>query len=329
MILIITSKQDGHIGAVARYFDAAGVPWVRINTEDFAMNIDLTVAPADGYATLWVRDSGRTVDLQNVRAVWFRKPEPVSVSHFTGCDPGALDYIEAEFTEILFGIYGLLRHAYWINDPFSTRIAHRKMLQLRVAANVGWATPRTVITNNAETALDFARRLPGDVAIKSLGAISVSEPSDDGGLIQYGLFTRRVTVPELEAAKETIRYQPTVFQEFLERRYELRITCIGGSCFACRIDSRESDLTVDDYRFDTKGLLHTPQHCPPELEHKLRTYMEAFGLKFGCFDVMVTKSGEAVFLECNPNGQWLWVEEMTGMPIAQAIAEQLMSACTA
>jgi hypothetical protein len=252
MILVITSKQDGHIGAVARHFDAARVPWVRVNTEDFATNVELTISPADGHGTLLVRDSGRTVNLQNVRAVWLRKPEPVSVSHFTECDPGALDYIEAEFTEILFGIYGLLRHAYWINDPFSTRLAHRKILQLHVAAEAGFATPRTVITNNPETALAFARELPGDVAIKSLGAISVSQPSDDGSSIQYGLFTRRVTLPELEAAKGTIGYQPTAFQEFLERQYELRITCVGGRCFPCRIDSREGDLTVDDYRFDTR-----------------------------------------------------------------------------
>lgn len=287
MILVITSKQDGHIGAVARHFDAAGVPWVRVNTEDFATNVDLTISPADGSGTLWVRDSGRKVGLQNVRAVWFRKPEPVSVAHFSGCDPGALDYIEAEFTEILFGIYGLLRHAYWINNPFSTRLAHRKMLQLCVAAEVGWTIPRTVITNSAETALAFARELPGDVAIKSLGAISVSQPSEDGGSIQYGLFTRRVTLAELEAARETIRHQPTAFQEFLDRDYELRITCVGRRFFSCRIDSREGDLTVDDYRFDTKGLRHTPQQCPPEMVAKLRAYMEAFGLHFGCFDVMV------------------------------------------
>ena len=38
-------------------------------------------------------------------------------------------------------------------------------------------------------------------------------------------------------------------------------------------------------------------------------------LNFGCFDVVVSKSGQPVFLECNPNGQWLWVENMTGLEI--------------
>lgn len=325
MILIITSKQDSHVGAVARYFDDAGVPWVRLNTEDFASNVELTVFPAQGHGTILVRDSGRVVHLQDVRAVWYRKPDPVNVAHFAACEPAALDYIEAEFTEIILGLYSLLRHATWINDPFTTRIAHRKMLQLSVAASVGFATPQTVITNNPETALAFARGLSGDVAIKSLGSIAVTTPSEDGGAIQYGLFTRRVSLAELESVKESIRHQPTSFQEFIEKQYELRITCVGARCFACRIESRTGDLTADDYRFDTTGLIHVPQKCQ-ELEEKLQSYLKTFGLNFGCFDILITKTGEPVFLECNPNGQWLWVENMTGLPIGQAIAQELMSA---
>jgi len=30
-----------------------------------------------------------------------------------------------------------------------------------------------------------------------------------------------------------------------------------------------------------------------------------------------------VFLECNPNGQWLWIELETGMRISEAIADAL------
>jgi len=30
-----------------------------------------------------------------------------------------------------------------------------------------------------------------------------------------------------------------------------------------------------------------------------------------------------VFWDMNPNGQWGWIEELTGLPIARAIAELL------
>jgi hypothetical protein len=38
---------------------------------------------------------------------------------------------------------------------------------------------------------------------------------------------------------------------------------------------------------------------------------------------MLTPDGEYVFAEINPNGQWLWIEQATGLPIAEALADLL------
>ena len=62
---------------------------------------------------------------------------------------------------------------------------------------------------------------------------------------------------------------------------------------------------------------------PESIAGKCTAFLRRMGLSFGCFDFIVTPSGEYVFLECNPNGQWLWVELETGLPISQAIAEFL------
>jgi glutathione synthase/RimK-type ligase-like ATP-grasp enzyme len=323
MILIITSKQDGHVGPVARHLDAANISWVRLNTEDFATNVEITAIPALNTGTLSIRDSGKKIDLQSVTAVWYRKPDPVTVTHFSA-DPGALDYIQAELNEILMGLYALLSHAYWINNPFTTRMAHRKMLQLHVADKVGLRTPQTLVTNNIGEALAFANDLGGTLAVKSLGAISVVEHHGDGAL-QYGIFTRKLSIADLTRVKDKIRNMPTLFQEFIEKAYELRITTVGRQVFSCRIDHHDNDITADDYRFDTKNLTHRAWECP-EIHTALLAYMDAFQLNFGCFDILITKTGAAVFLECNPNGQWLWVENMTGQPIAEAIAHELISA---
>jgi len=52
--------------------------------------------------------------------------------------------------------------------------------------------------------------------------------------------------------------------------------------------------------------------------------VEALGLCFGAIDLIVTPDDDHVFLEVNPNGQWLWIEELTGLPISHAIADLLM-----
>ncbi len=47
---------------------------------------------------------------------------------------------------------------------------------------------------------------------------------------------------------------------------------------------------------------------------------------FGAFDFSVTPDGRWWFLECNPAGQWGWLAEQTRLPIAEAIADELVGA---
>lgn len=51
--------------------------------------------------------------------------------------------------------------------------------------------------------------------------------------------------------------------------------------------------------------------------------MADLGLVFACIDFIVTPDDKFVFLEINPNGQWLWVEKLTGLPIAESMAKLL------
>lgn len=161
------------------------------------------------------------------------------------------------------------------------------------------------------------------MAIKSLGAISVMQ-EQAGQVVQYGIFTRRIGYKEMNDHGEKISNMPTLFQEFIEKEAELRITCIGGEDFACEIRGRPGDVTADDYRFDTPNLPHKAVERP-DLTSRMHAYMNAFGLNFGCFDFIVPKGGrDPVFLEMNPNGQWLWVQHRTGQDIGAAIAAELI-----
>jgi len=46
-------------------------------------------------------------------------------------------------------------------------------------------------------------------------------------------------------------------------------------------------------------------------------------LNYGALDFVITPAGDWRFLEVNPNGQWLWLADETGLPIAEAIADEL------
>jgi hypothetical protein len=53
--------------------------------------------------------------------------------------------------------------------------------------------------------------------------------------------------------------------------------------------------------------------------------MASFGLNFASLDMIVTPDGEFVFLELNPNGQWLWLEYELGLPLVASMADLLTS----
>jgi len=46
-------------------------------------------------------------------------------------------------------------------------------------------------------------------------------------------------------------------------------------------------------------------------------------LSFAALDLAVTPEGEYIFFESNSNGQWMWVETMTGQPLTEALVDLL------
>jgi glutathione synthase/RimK-type ligase-like ATP-grasp enzyme len=116
-------------------------------------------------------------------------------------------------------------------------------------------------------------------------------------------------------------------QNYVEKAFELRITVVGQEVFACKINSQlqDEDKGKTDWRqgYDY-GLKHEPYDLPAEITSKCLLFLQRMELNFGCFDFIVTPGNQYLFLECNSNGQWLWIEQETGMRISGAIANFLI-----
>jgi D-alanine-D-alanine ligase-like ATP-grasp enzyme len=68
---------------------------------------------------------------------------------------------------------------------------------------------------------------------------------------------------------------------------------------------------------------HVAHDLPDDVADKLRALMRRLGLAYGAIDLRLTEDGRYVFLEINPAGQFLYVEEQTGQPITAALAARL------
>jgi glutathione synthase/RimK-type ligase-like ATP-grasp enzyme len=204
----------------------------------------------------------------------------------------------------------------WINHPARAADAEYKPMQLQVAHELGMATPRTLITNSPQAAQAFAASIDGPVAYKTLHGLSLERDGQE--LVVY---TSVVAMEDLH--DEAIKLTAHLFQEWVSKAYDVRATVVDGRCFAVAIDAASAAARID-FRADYASVSYRPVELPEDLRAQLRAYLDHFGLAFGAFDLIVTPTGATVFLECNSNGQWGWLQDETGMPIAEAMADYLM-----
>jgi glutathione synthase/RimK-type ligase-like ATP-grasp enzyme len=98
---------------------------------------------------------------------------------------------------------------------------------------------------------------------------------------------------------------------------------------AAEIHSQESNHTRHDCRrYDWYQTTYRPHALPREVERHCRQLVERLDLCYGAIDLILTPDGRYVFLEINPNGQYLWIEQATGLPISEAVGELLMAGAT-
>jgi glutathione synthase/RimK-type ligase-like ATP-grasp enzyme len=104
---------------------------------------------------------------------------------------------------------------------------------------------------------------------------------------------------------------------------DVRVTVVGDRLFPTAIRATPGGYDVD-YRMDLAGATFTPTDLPQETERRLRALMARLGLVYGAIDLRRTPDGD-VFLEVNPAGEWRFIEERTGQPITDAMADLLTS----
>ncbi|RKH25253.1 hypothetical protein D7X75_30375 [Corallococcus sp. CA031C] len=115
---------------------------------------------------------------------------------------------------------------------------------------------------------------------------------------------------------------PAIFQEFIDARFDIRVTVVGNRVFAVRIDSQSGQSTLD-WRFDHSVAFELFE-LEPSIEASVLLLLRELGLTYGAIDMRQTPEGEYVFLEVNPAGQYLFAELLTGAPISEAMAQELL-----
>lgn len=308
MILVISHQRDDHAAEVLETLRRLGHPAVLVDTARFPQEIAVRQTFHEGNISFDISVDGRDVNLSNCRAGWWRRPQSYGLHPGMAPDVAAFSYSECH--ETMAGMWAALPLR-WVNPPYLDEVAHHKPFQLALAPAVGLSTPRTLITNDPAAARRFVEEVGrGRTIYKTFIATE-----------QNWRETRIVQSEEM-AILDSVSLAPVIFQEFVPATEDLRVTVIGEEIFPASIRSASGGYAVD-YRMDLSGASFRPTQLEPETEKGIRALMQRLGLYYGAIDFRRTAQGEEIFLEINPAGEWLFIEERTGQPMTQAMAHLL------
>ncbi|MGH3342457.1 MAG: ATP-grasp ribosomal peptide maturase [Carbonactinosporaceae bacterium] len=311
-VLVATNLDDPTADIVIKELHLRGVPVTRFDSADFPA--DLTLSAHMGTGRRWQGRLGtptRTVRLEAVRSLYYRRP--------TGFAFPSLNQQDARFAVLqarygLGGVLASLPECVYVNHPNRIGDAEYKPAQLAAAIDVGLAVPATLITSDPDAARAFIKER-GPVVHKPLAVTPY--------LVDGALSTVMVEEVDPQDIDDTVGGTAHLFQSRVDKVADMRVTVVGSRVFCARIDS---DLL--DWRTDFSRLTYAVVEPPSGMEPALHAFLRRFGLVFGAFDFAVGLDGSWTFLECNPSGQWAWLEDHTGLPITGAVADLLQRGST-
>ncbi|MGW6603346.1 MvdC/MvdD family ATP grasp protein [Streptomyces sp. NPDC055036] len=300
----MTSRDDVTADLVVGNLTKRRLPVHRIDPADLPDKLRVTGAVEDGLARILIEDEHRSTSTMDIKAIYWRKPATPLLkdagSHLT---PAVRAWIADESKASLFGILRTL-DVVWVNHPDKNAVAHHKAPQLLAAHKHGFDVPETIFTNVAARAETFVE--------KHRQAIVKTLTQRDMEFVPARLVEPGEDLSGVGAAMH-------MFQRYIPKVADVRVTVVGERLFAAQITGGGVD-----WRSAGENATYEPVSVPRGVVQPINRFMTHYGLAYGAFDFAVSKSGPWFFLECNPNGQFGFVEAKTGMAISQAIADYLV-----
>lgn len=325
MILIFSNKEDIHPTYVIKHLKAWGVDVFRFNTECLLTDYEFSWYCNKDGCDFKIRNIRNQIELlgHQISAVWDRRPRIPQDLLIRNVNEEINKHILGEALGFLRFLRYWMRNIYSIGSIVEDHPAASKMLQLSVAKELGMHIPDTCFANRKEPISQFATQY-SNVLLKPI--------SDNDVMLEdinqaYSFYAKKVPTEALLQQPDMAFSQTVSFvQNYVDKAYELRITVCCDDIIACKIDSQamEDDKGKIDWRQGYEyGLKHEIVDIPEQIKEFCHQFLAKMHLNFGCFDFIVTPEGDYVFLECNPNGQWLWIELYTGYDISKVVAKNL------
>lgn len=307
-ILIITVPDDVHADAVSWGLRKMGHEpviwqWPRFPQEEVCT---IQFEPGiSGIASGLSWSVGGTRHRSPFDVIWRRRTG--QCSPMAGTHAEDIPVVERESADFIRNFLSSLgtSNARWVNELEADERCTSKLFQLSTAAECGFKVPETLMSNDPAAVRAFCRKHQGRLIHK--GFRPAVWHNNDGS--RTSMYTAAISYEHLEN-DFAIRACPAIYQPLIEKRHELRVTVMGDVVLAGMIDSQKHGPSIDwRWECERSGEANlVAMTLQPELSARCLQLCRRMGLEFGCIDLIVTPSGETIFLEINHGGAFLWKE---------------------
>ncbi|MEU4169205.1 hypothetical protein AB0F46_20315 [Streptomyces sp. NPDC026665] len=307
MILAVSVKDDLHARVVRHTALSRGYHDFHIAECDQISGRDsLSWSSHGDTANTVLTGEGVPVPIGDVSVVWWRRTTARQQAWDNAVDDHQRRLVNTESRGAFSGIFSASYQGQWISLPEATNRAADKIYQLAVARQAGFRVPRTIVSQSRSDVIEFARQV-GRVIVKPL--VGVPGPL---------MFTEYVDDPAA-IPEESFTACPAMYQEYIPGRRHVRLNSFGEKMYAALIETDNLDSRTD---------LNVPISrwiVPKDVAGQIAEVLRNLELRMGVIDIKLTPQGEPVWLEVNPQGQFLFLQPLLGEPLADHFLDFLLS----
>jgi glutathione synthase/RimK-type ligase-like ATP-grasp enzyme len=303
MIVIISNSLDVTADYVCSRLEQGQFDYVRLDTDYLTGKTELLYK----FDNLSLVVDQRTLVPENINSIWYRRPQPLKPPAEKTFEKGEQAHALSEWSAAIEGFLAHIPTKLWINHPRNNASAASKLEQLSRARRLGLTIPKTLVTQSFEETIEFWKECKESLVVKPISHGYIErENSQEDTLI----FTNEVTLDQLNKNRELLSLCPTLFQEKVEKIYDIRINVIDDEVIAVAIyASKEYKLqTIDIRKNNMQNVRDELVTLPSILINKILELCRSYELRFAAIDMAFTKDYNWVFFEINPNGQWAWLD---------------------
>jgi len=310
MLLILTNSEDVTADYLVPVLRQHEIEFLRFDTDSALHRIVFQYV--DWKPSLLA--DGRSYHPEVFLNVWYRRPERLKHEEFDGSPEGG--FVLDEWSEALEGFFAHIEMRKWMNHPSRNVAASHKIEQLTTARALGLRVPDTLVTQEPGQLRIFYEKHGERIIAKPMATGYVERPEGERDSLIYTNSVR----PEHLANLEDLPACPTLFQEQIDKVSDIRITVVDHDIHAVELVALEphGSQRCDIRRNNMEDVSYRLVTLPAQIERGVMTLVSHYALRFAAIDMAVTRDGEWVFFEVNPNGQWAWLDLAGGTNIADS-----------